>query len=144
VLLFSRHSMCRWLPPHHIQRGGCLQLAQTWSNCWHQGFVCLYPDCKMANARQFEHFAGLDVQVKVARKRGMLTVVVPSAGGRRVADICLTLLTSRQVSVSVGESGMIMNSALTSWRTVSLQNLAVCQMIKSSLALYGRQRRNVH
>jgi hypothetical protein len=21
-------------PPHHKQRGGCLQLAQTWPNCW--------------------------------------------------------------------------------------------------------------
>jgi hypothetical protein len=31
-----------------------------------------------------------DVLGKVIRKRGMFTVVVPSAGDRRVVDICLT------------------------------------------------------
>jgi hypothetical protein len=27
VLIFSGHSLCRWPPPHHKYRGGCLQLA---------------------------------------------------------------------------------------------------------------------
>jgi hypothetical protein len=31
---------------------------------------------------------------KVIRKRGMFTVVLPSAGARRVVHICLTLITS--------------------------------------------------
>jgi hypothetical protein len=31
---FSEQSLCRWLHPHHKQRGGCLQLAQTWPNFW--------------------------------------------------------------------------------------------------------------
>jgi hypothetical protein len=34
VSLFSRHSLCRWPPPHHIQWVDCLQLAQTWPNYW--------------------------------------------------------------------------------------------------------------
>jgi hypothetical protein len=36
-----------------------------------------------------------DILGKVIMKRGMFTVVVPSAGVRWVVDICLTLLTSR-------------------------------------------------
>jgi hypothetical protein len=31
---FSGQSLCRWPPPHHKQRGVCVQLAQTWPNCW--------------------------------------------------------------------------------------------------------------
>jgi hypothetical protein len=34
VFLFSGQSSCRWPPSHHKQRGGCLQLAQTWPNFW--------------------------------------------------------------------------------------------------------------
>jgi hypothetical protein len=37
-----------------------------------------------------------DVLGKVKRKREVFTVVVPSAGDRRVVDICLTLLTSKE------------------------------------------------
>jgi hypothetical protein len=36
-----------------------------------------------------------DVLRKVIMKRGMFTVVVPSACDRRVAHICLTLITSK-------------------------------------------------
>jgi hypothetical protein len=36
-----------------------------------------------------------DVLSKVIRKRGMFTVVVPSAGDQQVADIRLTLITSQ-------------------------------------------------
>jgi hypothetical protein len=32
ALPFSGHSLCRWPHSHHIQRGGCLHLALTWSN----------------------------------------------------------------------------------------------------------------
>jgi hypothetical protein len=36
-----------------------------------------------------------DVLGKVIRKRGMFIMSVPSAGDRRVVDICLTLITSK-------------------------------------------------
>jgi hypothetical protein len=42
----------------------------------------------------------LDILGKVMRKRERFTVDVPSAGDRRVADICLTLLTSAPRSTS--------------------------------------------
>jgi hypothetical protein len=34
VFPFPGQSLCRWHPPHHKQRGRCLQLAQTWPNFW--------------------------------------------------------------------------------------------------------------
>jgi hypothetical protein len=34
VLPFSGQSLSRWPPPHHKQRGGSLQFAQTWPKCW--------------------------------------------------------------------------------------------------------------
>jgi hypothetical protein len=51
--------------PHTtIQRGGCLQLTQTWPNfCQlHEtslGLVCLYPGCNVTKACQFEYLQGL-------------------------------------------------------------------------------------
>jgi hypothetical protein len=39
---FSEHSLCRWPPPRHMQRGGWFQLAQTWPNCW-QLWHCVRP-----------------------------------------------------------------------------------------------------
>jgi hypothetical protein len=52
--------------PQHKQRGGCLQLAQTWPNFWQLkqlgegglGLVCLYLDANVAEAREFEYFLG--------------------------------------------------------------------------------------
>jgi hypothetical protein len=31
---FYGNYLSRWQPPHHMQRGGWLHLAQTWLNCW--------------------------------------------------------------------------------------------------------------
>jgi hypothetical protein len=55
VLSLSGHSLCRWRPPHHIQRGGCLQIAQTWRDFWQMRHCVrsvrdLYSDCNIANA----------------------------------------------------------------------------------------------
>jgi hypothetical protein len=48
------------------------------------GFIRPYPDCKMNISWDF------DVLGKVVMKKRMFSVVVPSAGDRRVVDICLT------------------------------------------------------
>jgi hypothetical protein len=45
----------------------------------------------------------LDVPGKVMRKRGRFGVDVPPSGDRRVADICLTLITSKPVSINPSE-----------------------------------------
>jgi hypothetical protein len=55
------------------------------------GSVRLSPDCDMARLVSLNISWDSDVRGKVIRKRGMFTVVVPSAGDRRVADICFTL-----------------------------------------------------
>jgi hypothetical protein len=44
-----------------------------------------------------------DVLGKVARKRGMPVVAVPSAGDRRVVDICLTLIISKTKFINPSE-----------------------------------------
>jgi hypothetical protein len=62
--------------------------------------VRLYRDSNMAKACQFEYILGL---CKVMRNRGRFTVDVPSAGDRRVADICLTLITSKPRSTNPSE-----------------------------------------
>jgi hypothetical protein len=49
----------------------------------------------MAEARQFGHLMGLDFLCKVIKTKGMFTVVLLSAGDRRVADISLTPITSK-------------------------------------------------
>jgi hypothetical protein len=66
-------------------------------------FVCIYPDCNMAKACQFEYLLGLDVLGKVMRKRGRFTVDVLSAIVRRVADICLKLIMSKPRSTNPSE-----------------------------------------
>jgi hypothetical protein len=59
------------------------------------GLVSLFPDCNIVTARQCEYLMDFDALGKVIRNRGIFTVVVPSAGGRRVVDICLTLIISK-------------------------------------------------
>jgi hypothetical protein len=49
------------------------------------GPFCLYFEYNTAKVCQFEYLVGLSS--KVIRKRGLFTVVVPSGGDRRVADI---------------------------------------------------------
>jgi hypothetical protein len=44
-----------------------------------------------------------DVLGKVVRKRGLFTLALPSAGDRRVVDICLTLITSKPRSTNQSE-----------------------------------------
>jgi len=41
-LLFLGHSLWRWLPLHHTQREGCLQVSHTWWNFW-QLQQCINP-----------------------------------------------------------------------------------------------------
>jgi hypothetical protein len=104
VLPFSGHSLCRWLPPHHIQRSGCLQLGPTWLNYW-QLYHCvrtvgaLYAS-SLNTIWQRLVISNISwdfyVLCKVTRKRGKFTVDVPSAGDRMAVDICLTLVTSWQ------------------------------------------------
>jgi hypothetical protein len=62
-LPFSGHSLFRWRPWYHKQRGGgCLQLAQTWPNCLKVmtlykaslGTIRLYLDGDVAKASQIE------------------------------------------------------------------------------------------
>jgi hypothetical protein len=62
VLPFSWHSLYWWSPPHHKQRGGCLQFAQTWPNCWKLWHfvrrfwtLCLYLDCNVTQACKSEN-----------------------------------------------------------------------------------------
>jgi hypothetical protein len=43
---------------------------------------------------------GFDIPGKVMRKRGRFAVDVPFAGDQRVADICLTLITSKPASTN--------------------------------------------
>jgi hypothetical protein len=59
------------------------------------GFVRICPDRSMAKAHQFEYSWDVGALGEVIRKRGMFTVVVPSAGDQRLVDICLTPITSR-------------------------------------------------
>jgi hypothetical protein len=58
------------------------------------GVVRLYPGLNITKSRQSKYLMGVR-GCKSMRKRGMLTVVVPTAGDRRVVDICLTVITSK-------------------------------------------------
>jgi hypothetical protein len=55
---------------------------------------------------------------KVTRKRGRFIVDVPSEDDRRMADICLTLITSKQRSINQSEmsSAGVVNGR---WRTTA-------------------------
>jgi hypothetical protein len=108
---FSGHSLCRRPPPYHTQRGGCLQFAQTWPNCWQlwhcvRPFWALYVSTLIAmwqrdvKRKISWDFAALD---KVMRHTGRSFNTVPSDGDRRVVDICLTLMMSKPMSISPSE-----------------------------------------
>jgi hypothetical protein len=56
-------------------------------------FVCFYLDCNIVKVRQFYISREFDIFGEVIKKRGMFTVVVPSAGDRRVTNIWLVLRT---------------------------------------------------
>jgi hypothetical protein len=107
VLPFSGHSMCRLPPPHHIQQGGCLQLAQTRPNFCSCNCVkrvwALYAFTLIALWQRLLSLNiswDFDVLGEVIRKRGIFTVAVPSEGERRVVDICLTLIRSKPRSTN--------------------------------------------
>jgi hypothetical protein len=56
-------------------------------------YICLHPDCDVAEVLQSENFLDSAVLGKVIRKRGRFMVFDPSEGDRWVAVICLTLIT---------------------------------------------------
>jgi hypothetical protein len=53
----------------------------------------------MTKASQLNISGDIDILGRVMRKRGRFTVGVLFAGDRRVADICLTLITSNPRSI---------------------------------------------
>jgi hypothetical protein len=67
------------------------------------GFVRLCPDGSMAKAHQFEYSWDLDILGEVIMRRGMFTLVVPTAGDQRVVDICLTPIISRPAFTNPSE-----------------------------------------
>lgn len=87
----SGESFCRWLPPHHMQWGGCLQFAQTCPNFWQLEhcisiFWDLYGSTLIA---MWQRFGKVKISYdfiilgKVMRNNGWLTAVVPSTSDRR-------------------------------------------------------------
>jgi hypothetical protein len=63
----------------------------------------LYPDCNMARLITLNISWDFDFLGKVIRKRGRFAVDVPSASDRRIADISLTLITSKPKSTNPSE-----------------------------------------
>jgi hypothetical protein len=85
VFPFSGHSLCRYSPPHHKQRGGCLQFAQTWPNCWQlwhcvREFWVLYVSTLIAMWQRLCRWKvswNFAVLGKVTRKRGRFVFWTP-------------------------------------------------------------------
>jgi hypothetical protein len=87
VFPFSGHSLCRWPPPHHKQRGGCLQFAQTWPNCW-QLCHCVSPFWALYASTLIVMWQRLAVCPDVAQLLAVMALHKPTLSSIRLHPDC--------------------------------------------------------
>jgi len=84
-LSFSGHYLWIWTPPHHTQRAGCLQLAQTWPNFWQLQhcisiFWALCASTLMTtwlSLVKLKTSGDFSLRARVTRKNRRFTILVP-------------------------------------------------------------------